>query len=258
MGKSNTHDFSPSTINLLADCAGHKCSNPECRRTTTGSSKMGGKKINLGEAAHITAAAPRGPRYNAKLSPEERSSYDNGIWLCSACAAMIDKDEEYYTVELLRKWKAEAEKFSNECVTNTQGVESWGHEGKEYVNIFNELVQRYDIIAFLHEDPTIYVSSNLVASVDCFVIDVQIMILEPYINFQKENEYRAVRNFAEKINAYSFFLSCNMQPAGEKGFVPIKKMREEFKKYEEEIKKYKSNLDNSYQKINDGNSIYVF
>ena len=48
-------------------------------------------------------------RYDASLTPEQRSSIDNGIWLCQNCAKMIDSDENRYTVELLRNWKAKAE-----------------------------------------------------------------------------------------------------------------------------------------------------
>ena len=51
------------------------------------------KRVSIGEAAHITAAAEGGPRYNPDLTPEERSSIENGIWLCKSCARMIDSDE---------------------------------------------------------------------------------------------------------------------------------------------------------------------
>lgn len=43
------------------------------------------------------------------MTPDERSSFSNGIWLCVACARMIDRDIHAYPVELLRQWKALAE-----------------------------------------------------------------------------------------------------------------------------------------------------
>lgn len=67
------------------------------------------KVINIGVAAHITAAAPRGPRYDPALSVKERKSIRNAIWLCQTCAKLIDSDMPEYTVELLRKWKRVAE-----------------------------------------------------------------------------------------------------------------------------------------------------
>jgi len=43
------------------------------------------------------------------LSHEERSSIENGIWLCQSCARLIDADPERYPVHVLRHWKKQAE-----------------------------------------------------------------------------------------------------------------------------------------------------
>jgi hypothetical protein len=67
------------------------------------------KSVNVGQAAHITAAAPGGKRYDASLTPKERRGASNGIWLCQLCAKLIDTDEARFTVDLLRKWKQDAE-----------------------------------------------------------------------------------------------------------------------------------------------------
>ena len=69
--------------------------------------------MNLGIAAHITAASPGGPRFDPVLSPESRSSLENGIWLCNICAARIDKDEVRYPTPLLRVWKQQAEEAAD-------------------------------------------------------------------------------------------------------------------------------------------------
>ena len=83
-------DFSQKTIDRLCERVGGKCSNPNCRRETKGHHSNPQKRVSIGEAAHITAAAEGGPRYNPDLTPEERSSIENGIWLCKSCARMID------------------------------------------------------------------------------------------------------------------------------------------------------------------------
>ncbi|GHO98715.1 hypothetical protein KSF_087630 [Reticulibacter mediterranei] len=67
------------------------------------------KAVNIGFAAHITAAAPGGERYDPTLSAQERGSAHNGIWLCGTCAKLIDSDSQKYTIELLRAWKIIAE-----------------------------------------------------------------------------------------------------------------------------------------------------
>jgi hypothetical protein len=107
--ENNRDDFSRKTIDSLRRRAGNRCSNPECRVPTDAPSEEGPEKVNsIGEAAHITAAAPGGPRYNPALD-DERKSIHNGIWLCANCADKIDKDEKTYTVTLLHEWKKKAE-----------------------------------------------------------------------------------------------------------------------------------------------------
>jgi tetratricopeptide (TPR) repeat protein len=102
-------DFNARTKEALARRVGYRCSNPDCRKLTSGPHDDPMKFVNIGVAAHITAAAEGGPRYDPSLSSEERSSVDNGIWLCQDCAHLIDIDVQRYTVELLREWKRQAE-----------------------------------------------------------------------------------------------------------------------------------------------------
>lgn len=102
-------DFDQKTKDILFKRARAKCSNPACRRETSLAHSEADKAVNLGEAAHITAASPHGPRYDATLSAKERKSIHNAIWLCGTCAKLIDSDEPKYTVALLQKWKAVAE-----------------------------------------------------------------------------------------------------------------------------------------------------
>ena len=63
-------DFSQKTIDRLCERVGGKCSNPNCRRETKGPHSNPQKRVSIGEAAHITAAAEGGPRYNPDLTPE--------------------------------------------------------------------------------------------------------------------------------------------------------------------------------------------
>ena len=101
-------DFSPTTIQLLARRVGYKCSNPACRKPTSGPGAERGA-VNLGVAAHITAAAAGGVRFNKNMSPEERSGFDNGIWLCQQCSRLVDADDSGHSVGQLQEWKAFAE-----------------------------------------------------------------------------------------------------------------------------------------------------
>lgn len=101
-------------IRELRERVGGICSNPDCAKRTLGpKSSDKSKSIRRGRAAHIAAAAPGGPRYNAAMSPEQRKSIDNAIWLCTDCADMIDSDPQKYPTSLLKAWKSQTENMAS-------------------------------------------------------------------------------------------------------------------------------------------------
>jgi hypothetical protein len=102
-------DFPESIKNVLAKRVGFRCSNPGCRQLTSGPQTDPSKAVNVGVAAHITAASPQGERYDPALTPEERSSINNGIWLCQTCAKLVDNDPIRYPAATLEVWKRAAE-----------------------------------------------------------------------------------------------------------------------------------------------------
>ncbi len=114
--RSQREGFSSSVIQTLARRAGVLCSNPDCELPTSGPSKNPNNSVNVGVAAHIAAASPGGPRYNALRSGETRSAISNGIWLCQVCAKLIDSDPDRYTPERLQAWKASAERRAQEAI----------------------------------------------------------------------------------------------------------------------------------------------
>src|SRR2546427_12337656 len=102
-------DFTEDVKRTLAARAGSVCSNPDCRALTSGPQVDSTKALNVGVAAHITGAAEGGERYDATLTPKERSHPGNGIWLCQTCAKLVDNDPSRFTEKLLRAWKEVAE-----------------------------------------------------------------------------------------------------------------------------------------------------
>jgi tetratricopeptide (TPR) repeat protein len=106
-------DFTEPVKRESAFRAGHSCSNPDCRARTSGPQSGEDGTLNLGEAAHISAASPGGPRFDPALSPDERSSLKNSIWLCRICARRIDADPNAYPTELLREWKRKGESLAS-------------------------------------------------------------------------------------------------------------------------------------------------
>jgi hypothetical protein len=129
LGQLRRQSFLKKTIQLLRARAGEVCSNPDCRIHTAGSGSQGGKIISIGVAAHICAASPGGARYYSEMSECERKSYDNGIWLCQSCSRLIDVDEARFTVELLKQWKLQAERYSL-CRVGQKAITQRDHDNE--------------------------------------------------------------------------------------------------------------------------------
>ena len=112
-------EFPKPVVETLAKRVGNRCSNPTCRKQTSGPHTDDDKALNVGVAAHITAASPGGPRYDPSLTPEERKGIGNGIWLCQSCAKLVDNDEARYAKALLVQWKQDAEQEALREVEST-------------------------------------------------------------------------------------------------------------------------------------------
>ena len=105
-------DFTEDVKRALASRVGNRCSNPDCRALTSGPQVDTAKALNVGVAAHITAASSGGPRYDPSLNPDQRSHANNGIWLCQTHAKLVDNDTLRYPPGLLHDWKAKAEEVA--------------------------------------------------------------------------------------------------------------------------------------------------
>ncbi len=111
---SRENDFTKEVRDDLAKRVGYRCS--RCGADTIGPDdhpKPNAKKnkaIVTGEAGHIVDAVegPNAARSDPSLTQEQRSSYDNGVWLCSSCHTLVDKNRRF-TITELRAWKLRAE-----------------------------------------------------------------------------------------------------------------------------------------------------
>lgn len=103
--------------------------------------------VNLGVAAHITAASPKGPRFDKRLTPRQRKSFDNGIWLCETCGKAVDADESVHTVHQLHLWKMRAEEEARARLGVTRASSHFNllpGDQTMYINVrrFEELARR--------------------------------------------------------------------------------------------------------------------
>ena len=102
-------DFAEQVKRTISARTGGVCSNPDCRAPTSGPQDDPARALNLGVAAHITAAAPGGPRYDPSLTADARCDADNAIWLCQNCAKLVDNDPLRFPERVLAAWKTLAE-----------------------------------------------------------------------------------------------------------------------------------------------------
>jgi hypothetical protein len=97
---------------------GNRCS--RCGTLTSGPHSEPDKALNVGVAAHITAAAPGGPRYDSTLTKQQRASPHNGVWLCQTCGKLVDNDPTRFTVTEMRAWKQKAEDEASKQIGRTR------------------------------------------------------------------------------------------------------------------------------------------
>ena len=147
-----TDRFTTGTTRKIAGRVGYRCSKPDCRVTTIGPASNDYETINIGVAAHITAASPNGPRYDQKLTSDQRRHPSNGIWLCQNHAKLIDSDAAHFTVQELLCWKRSAEHQSfSEIVSSKLSLPNVLPEDNADVQAAIDLFQNYsktDLSAF--------------------------------------------------------------------------------------------------------------
>lgn len=121
-GGDGRDEFLANVKRDLCDRVGALCSRPDCRIFTKGPRADSNKAKSIGRAAHIHAAAPGGPRYDANQTPEQRRSFENGIWLCANHASEVDDDESRFSADELRGWKRDAEELAQGMIGKTPMV----------------------------------------------------------------------------------------------------------------------------------------
>lgn len=126
-----------------------RCSNPSCRCLTSGPRRGSAGSVNIGVAAHITAASGGGPRFDPTLTKPDRVSLQNALWLCQNCAALIDRDIYRYNASLLRAWKENSE----EAALLDIGVRIAGkHSDKEIMQFFASCLDRPAFVDRFHQE----------------------------------------------------------------------------------------------------------
>jgi hypothetical protein len=180
-------DFTRQTIETLAKRVGVRCSNPGCGKQTAGPRTSPKEAINIGVAAHITAAASGGPRFDEQMSSDERQSIENAIWLCQNCAKLIDNDPTRYTVGALQEWKRLSEAAA---LAKIQGLPQ---PVQVTVSIAIEISYRKERINADRHDYllTIHLVNNGASPIGAYHVDVQMPAM---VVHNPENQLLYVRD----------------------------------------------------------------
>ena len=133
MSNSNARYYSQPTRAMLWANSGGICCFPECEETCVDETE-GGNTITTGEIAHIEAKGDNGPRANPSLSDQQRDAYSNLIVLCRNHHRRVDADESTYTVEMLRKWKADQARIVKSALRQ-------GRQNTNSVQLMDEIPQ---------------------------------------------------------------------------------------------------------------------
>jgi hypothetical protein len=132
---SNRREFTARTRQLIAERAGHQCSFPTCNRRTIGAGHALDQVSRTGKAAHIFAAAPGGPRGQGGLTPDELGQPENGIWLCSDHATLVDNNRgAAFPPETLLSYKSLQEARVMREIQGLYSPIGWVHELTVYEN----------------------------------------------------------------------------------------------------------------------------
>jgi len=78
----------------------------------------------VGDECHIVSGKGQGPRYDAAFSSDRVDKPDNLILLCRVHHKMVDDQHETYTVDVLRRLKANHEKWVSSTLTGRQPTPS--------------------------------------------------------------------------------------------------------------------------------------
>lgn len=98
---------------ILAFGTGGRCTLPACNRPLAPEEEHGGQVL-LGEAAHIAGERPGSARYDAAMTPEERDSPENLIYLCPDCHRLVDRSPRDYPATRLHAYKQARERTARQ------------------------------------------------------------------------------------------------------------------------------------------------
>jgi hypothetical protein len=120
--KSTWRNVSITDRVLLWGRAAARCGHPDCKRFLVEPATDLDAEAMYGQAAHMAAHSPGGPRFDPNYPQAKLDSYDNLLLLCGNCHTIVDKQPNTYTTDQLRSWKEEHESWVRQVTEPQQRV----------------------------------------------------------------------------------------------------------------------------------------
>jgi hypothetical protein len=101
--------YTQRTVALLYGTSGNQCAQPDCANKIIVDPTAFDDAAIVGQIAHIYSRSSKGPRPYPFGTPTDEfiNGLDNLILLCSHCHAIVDKQDNTFTVEELQTWKSD-------------------------------------------------------------------------------------------------------------------------------------------------------
>lgn len=133
--------ISVKTHKLLWGASGSICA--KCKRKVFEDATLTDDASVVGEEAHIVSKKTDGPRHEDPLAMDRRDLAENLLILCNACHKIVDDQFVHYTVELLRKMKADHEAWVLE--TLGQGDPAKKQDDMIYAALVDEWAKQMEV-----------------------------------------------------------------------------------------------------------------
>ncbi|NNU26167.1 ABC-three component system protein [Isoptericola sediminis] len=108
---TNRDDIPAAQARVVYQRSGGRCAYPGCgAELVMDAISPGDQPKSTGKVAHIAAASPGGPRYDASMTRDQRRSANNLIYLCGPHHDAIDFQLDHHTREFLTEAKLNHER----------------------------------------------------------------------------------------------------------------------------------------------------
>lgn len=110
-------NYTQKDIKLLWGLSAARCAYPDCQQECVIEATADDVSITIGKIAHMVAHSDDGPRADPTMPQEARDSYDNLLLLCGNHHDEVDGQPNTFTVDDLKRWKADQEAWVRDRLT---------------------------------------------------------------------------------------------------------------------------------------------